>query len=46
MSETAEIMADPEALRALADAQESVRQGDVIRGVDAVKALVRGRQAS
>ncbi len=46
LRETEAIKADPEALRALAEARESVRQGDVLRGVDAVRALVRKRRAS
>lgn len=46
MRETAEVRADPDALRALADARESVREGDVVYGVDAVRALVRQRHAS
>jgi predicted transcriptional regulator len=44
--ETAELKADPDALRALADAREAVRDGDVVYGVDAVRALLRGRRAS
>ncbi len=42
--ETAEIKADPETLRALAEAQESVRVGDVVFGTDAARALVRDRR--
>jgi predicted transcriptional regulator len=38
--ETAEIKADADALRALAEARESVRSGDVVYGSDAVRALV------
>jgi predicted transcriptional regulator len=45
LRETAEIKADPEALRALADARESVQEGDVVYGVDAARALL-GRRAS
>lgn len=44
--ETAEVKADPEALRALAEARDAIRQGDVVYGEDAVRKLVRGRQAS
>jgi predicted transcriptional regulator len=44
--ETAEIRSDPEALRALAEAREAVRDGDIVYGEDAVRALVRGRRAS
>lgn len=46
MRETAEIQADPDALRALAEARESVREGDVVYGAEAVRAIVRGRRAS
>ena len=46
LRETAEIKADPDALRALADAREAVRAGDVVYGTEAVHALVKGRQAS
>lgn len=45
MRETAEVKADPETLRALAEARESVREGDVVYGVEAAQALLRGRQA-
>lgn len=44
--ETDEIKSDPESLRALAEARESVRAGDIVYGADAVRALVRGRAAS
>jgi predicted transcriptional regulator len=44
--ETAELKADPEALRALAEAREGVRAGDVIYGVEAVRALIEGHLAS
>lgn len=44
--ETAEVKADPDALRALAEARDAIRQGDVVYGEDAVRKLVRGRQAS
>ena len=46
MRETAEIKADPETLRALAEARESVRAGDVVYGAKAVRSLLRGRNAS
>jgi PHD/YefM family antitoxin component YafN of YafNO toxin-antitoxin module len=46
LRETAEIKADPDALRALAEAREAVRDGDVVYGSDAVRALLRGRRAS
>lgn len=44
--ETAELKADPEALRALAEAREAVRTDDLVYGVDGARALVRGRRAS
>jgi predicted transcriptional regulator len=44
--ETDEIMADPEALRNLAEAQEAIREGDVVYGVEAARALVEERRAS
>lgn len=44
--ETAEVRADPDTLRALAEARQAVRAGDVVYGQDAVRALIRGRQAS
>lgn len=44
--ETEEIKADPETLRALAAAQESVRAGDVVYGIEAARALVRDRNNS
>jgi len=46
MRETAAIKADPAALRALAEAREAVREGDVVYGAEAVRALIRGRRAS
>ena len=44
--ETAQVKADPEALRALAEARQAVRDGDVIYGTEAVRGLLRGRRAS
>ena len=44
--ETTEIKSDPDTLRALAEAREAVRAGDVVYGTDAVHALVKGRRAS
>ncbi|MGH3446902.1 MAG: Arc family DNA-binding protein [Nocardioidaceae bacterium] len=44
--ETAEIRADPDALRALAEAREAVRTGDVSYGTDAARQLLKHRQAS
>ena len=46
LRETAEIKADPEALRALAEARDAVRAGDVVYGADAVRTLLAGRRAS
>jgi predicted transcriptional regulator len=46
LRETAEVIADPETLRALAEAREAVREGDVVYGTDAVRELLDGRQAS
>jgi len=36
---TAEILADPQAMAALAEADEAIARGDVIRGTEAVRAL-------
>ncbi|MBS1848227.1 MAG: hypothetical protein JST73_08100 [Actinobacteria bacterium] len=44
--ETAEIKADPDTLRALAEAREAIRTGDVVYGADAARALVPGRRVS
>lgn len=46
LRETAEIEADPDALRSLAEAREAVRAGDVVYGTEAVRALLEGRRAS
>lgn len=46
LRETAEVRADPEALRALAEARQAVQDSDVVYGTDAVRALLRGRQGS
>jgi predicted transcriptional regulator len=43
--ETAEIKADPDALRSLAEAREAVRAGDVVYGTEAVRNLVKGHRA-
>ncbi|MGL4178040.1 MAG: hypothetical protein ACRCSN_18430 [Dermatophilaceae bacterium] len=45
LRETREIKADPEVLRALAEARQSVRSGDVVYGTDAARALVESRPA-
>ncbi len=46
LRETAEVRADPEALRTLAEARQAVQEGDVVYGADAVRDLLKGRQAS
>lgn len=38
--ETAAVLADPDALRSLAEAREAVRDGDLLTGTDAVWDLV------
>lgn len=42
--ETAEILADPAALRGLAEARESVQAGDIVYGVEAARALLAERR--
>ncbi len=42
--ETAEVLADPEALRGLAEARESEQAGDVTYGVEAARALLAERK--
>ena len=44
--ETAEIKADPDTLRGLAEAREAIQTGDIVYGTDAVRALLDGRRAS
>ncbi len=44
--ETAEILADPDALRDLAEAREEVLRGDVVHGAEGVRALLRSHHAS
>lgn len=44
--EAEEVKSDPETLRALVQAQESVSAGDVVYGVEAARALVRDRRDS
>jgi predicted transcriptional regulator len=46
LRETAEVKADPATLRALAEAREGVREGDVVYGTEAVRALIAGRRVS
>ncbi len=43
--ETVEIKSDPGSLRALAEAREAVRAGDVVYGAEAVRELVKDRSA-
>lgn len=42
--ETAEILADPDALRRLAEARESELAGDVVYGTEAARALLAERK--
>jgi predicted transcriptional regulator len=42
--ETAEILADPAALRGLAEARESEQAGDITYGADAARALLADRK--
>ena len=42
--ETAEILADPDALRGLAEARESEQAGDVTYGVEVARALLAARK--
>lgn len=44
--ETSEVKADADALRALAEARDAVRTGDVEYGPEAVYALIKRRNAS
>ena len=44
--ETAEIKADPDTLRSLAEAREAVGTGDVVYGAEAVRTLLDGHRAS
>jgi predicted transcriptional regulator len=44
MRETAEILADPAALRGLVEAREAEQAGDVIYGIEAARALLAERQ--
>jgi len=46
LRETAEVKADADALRALAEAREAVAAGDVLYGTDSVRALIDQRRAS
>jgi PHD/YefM family antitoxin component YafN of YafNO toxin-antitoxin module len=44
LRETMEILADPAALRGLAEARESEQAGDVVYGVEAARALLAERK--
>lgn len=44
MRETAEILADPAALRGLAGAREAEQAGDVVYGTEAARALLAERR--
>jgi hypothetical protein len=46
LRETAEVKADPDTLRALAEARQAVQEGDVAYGADAVRDLLARRQVS
>ena len=46
LRETAEVKADADVLRALAEAREAVAAGDVVYGTDSVRALMAQRRAS
>ena len=46
LRETAEIKADPEALRALAEARQAVQEGNIVYGTDAVRDLLNRRKVS
>jgi hypothetical protein len=44
LEETVEVLADSEAVRALIEAREAAGRDDVVRGVDAVRALLDERR--
>lgn len=46
LRETSEVKADPDTLRALAEAREAIRDGDIVYGTEPARALVAGRHAS
>jgi PHD/YefM family antitoxin component YafN of YafNO toxin-antitoxin module len=46
LRETADIKADPDALRSLAEAREAIRDGEIEYGPDAARALLKRRRAS
>ncbi len=39
LQETLAILADPEAMREIAEGERAIAEGDVVRGVEAVRAL-------
>jgi antitoxin YefM len=43
LEETIEVLADSEAVQALIEAREAAARGDVVRGVNAVRALLDER---
>ena len=43
---TAEIKADPETLRALAEARQAVQEGNIVCGTDAVRDLLNRHKVS
>lgn len=44
LEETVEVLADSEAVQALLEAREAAARGDVVRGMDAVRALLDERR--
>jgi predicted transcriptional regulator len=46
LRETAEVKADPETLRALAEARQAVQEGNIVYGTDAVRDLLNRRKVS
>jgi hypothetical protein len=44
LEETIEVLADSEAVQALIEAREAAARDDVVRGVDAVRALLYERE--
>ena len=44
LEDTVEVLTDSEAVRALIEAREAAARGDVVRGVDAVRALLDERR--
>jgi len=42
-AEANEVSSDPDTMRALADAERSISEGDVVRGRDAIRALLDER---